>query len=356
MKSIQVHLGPRSYAIHVESGLIKKIPHILSENNHGQKWLIVSQHRLMEMFGFKLITLLTDNNFNVDYITLPTGEAAKSLNEYSRLISQMVEMKCDRSTTVLALGGGVVGDIAGFAAASFMRGIDYYQIPTTLLAMVDSSIGGKTGINIAEGKNLVGAIHQPNGVLIDTDHLTSLPKEELVAGLGEVIKNGAIYDREFLLNISGWLDNLNTFPFEEAVARSCAIKADVVSEDERERGLRRILNFGHTVGHALEAHFGYGKMRHGEAVAYGMLSAGYISKKLGSLTSSETDLLFETIQKLPLPEIGQQNSNHLMEYIRTDKKNEKGVLNFVILDGLGSAITSTAVNEDLIKESLKVLS
>lgn len=355
MKSIQVELGARSYPIHVKSGLLQDIPKILSDFNHGQKWVIISQYNLMELFGFDLLNQLKENGYQIDFITLPVGETAKSMNEFSRVISQLVELNCDRSTSILALGGGVVGDVAGFVAASFMRGIDYFQIPTTLLAMVDSAIGGKTGINIAEGKNLVGAIYQPKGVLVDPNILTSLPDAEVTAGLGEVIKYGAIWDQGFLNDIARWMKDLDTFPYEDAIARSCEIKAEVVSKDEREGDLRRILNFGHTIGHALESHLGYGRIRHGEAVALGMKCAGYISQKLGLLSNAEQSTLVETVDRLPLPELRHINGNHLMPFIKTDKKAEKGVLNFVVLDGLGNATTSTDVTEDLIKESLKVL-
>ncbi len=355
MKSVQVNLGSRSYPIHVKSGLLKQTASILSDQNHGQKWVIISQYNLMELFGFDLMTELNESGFNCDYITLPLGEASKSLNEFSRVISQMVEFGCDRKTTILALGGGVVGDVSGFVASSFMRGIDYYQIPTTLLAMVDSSIGGKTGINIAEGKNLVGAIYQPKGVLIDPVILESLSKEEVMAGLGEVIKYGAIWDKAFLIDISTWLEDIDSFPFEDAIRKSCKIKAEVVSKDEREGDLRRILNFGHTIGHALESHLGYGKIRHGEAVALGMKCAGFISQKLDLLSKEELSTLNQTINRLPLPQLPHINGNHLMPFIKTDKKSEKGVLNFVLLDGLGNAISSTDVTEELIQESLKVL-
>ncbi len=355
MKSVQVNLGSRSYPIHVKSGLLKQTASILSDQNHGQKWVIISQYNLMELFGFDLMTELNESGFNCDYITLPLGEASKSLNEFSRVISQMIEFGCDRKTTILALGGGVVGDVSGFVASSFMRGIDYYQIPTTLLAMVDSSIGGKTGINIAEGKNLVGAIYQPKGVLIDPVILESLSKEEVMAGLGEVIKYGAIWDKAFLIDISTWLEDIDSFPFEDAIRKSCKIKAEVVSKDEREGDLRRILNFGHTIGHALESHLGYGKIRHGEAVALGMKCAGFISQKLNLLSKEELSTLNQTINRLPLPQLPHINGNHLMPFIKTDKKSEKGVLNFVLLDGLGNAISSTDVTEELIQESLKVL-
>jgi 3-dehydroquinate synthase len=355
VKSLQVNLGSRSYPIHVKSGLLKQTASILSDQNHGQKWVIISQYNLMELFGFDLMTELNESGFNCDYITLPVGEASKSLNEFSRVISQMVEFGCDRKTTILALGGGVVGDVSGFVASSFMRGIDYYQIPTTLLAMVDSAIGGKTGINIAEGKNLVGAIYQPKGVLIDPVILESLSKEEVMAGLGEVIKYGAIWDKAFLIDISTWLEDIDSFPFEDAIRKSCKIKAEVVSKDEREGDLRRILNFGHTIGHALESHLGYGKIRHGEAVALGMKCAGFISQKLNLLSKEELSTLNQTINRLPLPQLPHINGNHLMPFIKTDKKSEKDVLNFVLLDGLGNAISSTDVTEELIQESLKVL-
>ena len=355
MKSVQVNLGSRSYPIHVKSGLLKQTASILSDQNHGQKWVIISQYNLMELFGFDLMTELNESGFNCDYITLPVGEASKSLNEFSRVISQMVEFGCDRKTTILALGGGVVGDVSGFVASSFMRGIDYYQIPTTLLAMVDSAIGGKTGINIAEGKNLVGAIYQPKGVLIDPVILESLSKEEVMAGLGEVIKYGAIWDKAFLIDISTWLEDIDSFPFEDAILKSCKIKAEVVSKDEREGDLRRILNFGHTIGHALESHLGYGKIRHGEAVALGMKCAGFISQKLNLLSKEELSTLNQTINRLPLPQLPHINGNHLMPFIKTDKKSEKGILNFVLLDGLGNALSSTDVTEELIQESLKVL-
>jgi 3-dehydroquinate synthase len=355
VKSVHVNLGSRSYPIHVKSGLLKQTASILSDQNHGQKWVIISQYNLMDLFGFDLMTVLNESGFNCDFITLPIGEASKSLNEFSRVISQMVEFGCDRKTTIIALGGGVVGDVSGFVASSFMRGIDYYQIPTTLLAMVDSSIGGKTGINIAEGKNLVGAIYQPKGVLIDPVILESLPQKEVFAGLGEIIKYGAIWDKAFLIDISTWLEDIDSFPFEDAIRKSCKIKAEVVSKDEREGDLRRILNFGHTIGHALESHLGYGKIRHGEAVALGMKCAGFISQKLDLLSKEELSTLNQTINRLPLPQLPHINGNHLMPFIKTDKKSEKGVLNFVLLDGLGNAISSTDVTEELIQESLKVL-
>ena len=355
MKTIQVKLGERSYPIHVETGLVNKIPSILSDQNHGQRWIIISQYNLMELLGFELQANLKNAGFNCDFITLPVGEAAKSLNEFSRVISQMIEMRCDRSTIILALGGGVVGDVAGFVASSFMRGIEYYQIPTTLLAMVDSSIGGKTGINIAEGKNLVGTIYQPLGVLVDPIILDSLPREEVIAGLGEVIKYGAIRDAHFLNNISSWLNNIDSFPFEKAVMRSCAIKAEIVSLDEREGGLRRLLNFGHTIGHAIEAHLGYGKIRHGEAVALGMKCAGWVSEQLGILKNDENQLLSDIINKLTLPILPFMDPNTILSFVKKDKKIRSGVLHFVVLDELGKGNTCDTVPDEMIMNSLKAI-
>ena len=355
MKTIEVHLGERSYSIHVESNLLLKIPFLLSEKNIGQKWIIISQQRLMELFGFELMTLLKENEFNVDFITLPMGETAKSLNEYSRIISQMIELSCDRSSTILALGGGVVGDVSGFAAASFMRGIKYYQIPTTLLAMVDSSIGGKTGINTSEGKNLIGSIYQPQGVLVDPTNLNFLSREEVHAGLGEVIKYGAIQDSNFLNDISEWLDDIESFPFEKAIYRSCEIKAEIVSLDEREGGLRRLLNFGHTIGHALEANLGYGKIRHGEAIALGMKCSGWISEQLNFMSKSENQFLVQTIDKLTLPSTSKMDYDSILSFVKKDKKVRNGVLHFVVLDALGKGNICDKVSYDLIKESLKIL-
>ena len=231
MNTIQVALNKNSYPIYLENGLIQKIPKILSNKNHGQRWVIISQHSLMELFGFALLSNMKKSNYKIDYITLPNGEAAKSMNEFKRVISSMIEIHCDRKTNIIALGGGVVGDLAGFVASSFLRGINYYQVPSTLLSMVDSSIGGKTGVNIAEGKNLIVSIYQPIAVFIDPELLHSLPTTELISGLGEVIKYGAIYDRSFLTDISGWLDDINSFPLNDAIKRSCQIKADIVSKE-----------------------------------------------------------------------------------------------------------------------------
>ncbi len=270
MQTVDVMLGRRSYPIHIESGLLKKVPSLLGEVNDYRKLVIISEPKLLELHGNTLRSNLEEAGFTCDVITLKEGEPSKNLSVYGSLIDRLIELQCDRTSAILALGGGVVGDVAGFVAGTFLRGIDYYQIPTTCLAMVDSAIGGKTGINASAGKNLIGVVYQPKGVLIDPDLLHSLPREEVQSGLGEVIKYGAIRNKEFFHKVSSWLDDLDAFPFEDAIKECCAIKAEIISKDEREGGLRRILNFGHTVGHALDAVLGYGTFRHGEAVSYGM--------------------------------------------------------------------------------------
>ena len=355
MNEIEVNLKQNSYSIFIEKGIINKIPQMLKDKLNGQKWIIISQHNLMEIFGFKLLSEFNNEGFDVDYITTINSENAKSLNEYSRIITQLFELGCDRSTVIVALGGGVIGDLAGFVASSFMRGVKYYQVPTTLLSMVDSSIGGKTGINIAEGKNLIGSIHQPSAVFIDPILLNSLPKDEVISGLGEVIKYGAIRDRKFLDKLYIWLDDMDKFPFKKAIEISVKIKAEIVSIDEKELGLRKILNFGHTIGHGLESTIGYEKIRHGEAVAMGILCSSWISKKYGILPNQEFDYLVGIINKLNLPKVSQINHETLLSHINKDKKKRNGIIQFILLNKLGNPIINKDVSEDLILKSIKVL-
>ena len=355
MKKYTVNLKHRSYDINIKPGIINDLPNILSKYNNNQSWIILSQHRLMELFGYDLEKKLNNSNFDCSNVTLPNGEAAKSINEYNRAIEQMIDFGCDRETTIIALGGGVVGDVSGFIASTFMRGIDYFQVPTTLLSMVDSSIGGKTGINIPQGKNLVGTIYQPKGVFIDQNLLKTLPAEEVISGLGEIIKYGAILDSEFFNKISNWVKDLPNFPFAEAIEICCKLKADIVSKDELDSNLRAILNFGHTIGHALELKFGFNKLKHGEAVAYGMLSASYISYKLKKIDKSQYKLLNDTIRSLPLPKLKKLDSNEILTFIKRDKKYIKGKLNYITLKKIGEAEITTGIQDNLIVESLNKL-
>ena len=350
---INVNLDRRSYQIIVKDGALDSLVEHLE--NNGEKWILISQDSIMRYHGNKLYDHLLNQGFNISKISIQDGETSKSLEVYTEIISKMLKDNFDRSSIILSLGGGVVGDIAGFISATYLRGIKYYQIPTTLLAMVDSSIGGKTGLNFSNTKNIIGSIYQPAGVIVDPQLLRTLPKEEVISGLGEIIKYGAIRDRDFLLKLSEWFDNLDSFPFMEAIKHCCRIKASIVSKDEREGDLRRILNFGHTVGHALESYIGYDLIKHGEAVSYGMKCSSWISKEMGLLEYNDYTIINDIISKLPLPKIKDLNIEKIIEYIASDKKYDKGVLNFVLLKGLGNAIISKDVSRELIYESIKVL-
>ncbi|MBC8479293.1 MAG: 3-dehydroquinate synthase [FCB group bacterium] len=271
MQLIKVKTENSSYSIHVEKGLFENVPVMLEPFNHGQTWVIFTHPILNDLYGKKLAEILQSAGFISITITMPEGEQSKTIGQVNDLYEQLLSHNCDRSTTFIALGGGVVGDVTGFVASTFMRGVDYIQIPTTLLAMVDSSVGGKTGVNLPRGKNLVGTFYQPRLVLIDPNLLHSLPLRDIVAGLAEVLKYGAIHNKDFFIKTAENLQLLSSLvseaPITETIAESCRIKAQIVSEDEKETGLRRILNFGHTIGHALEIGNTRPVLRHGEAVA-----------------------------------------------------------------------------------------
>ena len=355
MKTIQMKLGQRSYSIIIENDLIKSLGDYLKNKNTNQKWVIISQNAIMNHYGNDLFSQLEESGFDINKISIDDGEGSKDLNIYTQIISQLLEFNCDRTTIILALGGGVVGDIAGFVASTYMRGVKYYQIPTTLLAMVDSSIGGKTGLNYLKTKNIIGTIYQPDSVLIDPNLLSTLPKSETISGIGEIIKYGAIKDKGFLTKLSEWVNDLNNFPFLDAIRRCCEIKAEVVSLDENENDLRRILNFGHTVGHALESHIGYNNIKHGEAISYGMKCSSWISREKGLISDNEYNFMIGIITKLPLPKLGKINHEEIIQYINFDKKHKNGKLSFILLNGLGNTKISTDISKELIYESLKVL-
>ena len=327
--------------------------------NHGQKWVVFSQDGIFRLYGNEFLDDLKAAGFNVNTILLPDGEKDKSLSVLDDVYSQLIEMGCDRSSTFLALGGGVVGDAAGFIAATFMRGVDYIQIPTTLLAMVDSSIGGKTGLNLPAGKNLVGAIWQPKAVVIDPKLLESLPEREISSAMGEVVKYGASLDRDLFYLISSNLEDLlkltNPELLMEVIGRCAKLKADVVAEDEREGDRRRILNFGHTIGHALETHFGFDNLRHGEAIAYGMLAAGRISIEELRFKKENFELLQEIIGKLPLPALPEFEPEEILQIMQRDKKVKDGKIHFVLLEEIGKAVIVNDVEKKTIINALECL-
>jgi 3-dehydroquinate synthase len=277
----------------------------------------------------------------VHTVVLPDGEANKDWQTLNRIFDALLQHGCDRKTVIFALGGGVVGDMAGFAAASYMRGVPFVQVPTTLLAQVDSSVGGKTAINHPLGKNMIGAFYQPQQVVCDLDTLQTLPARELSAGLAEVIKYGPIMDMEFLAWIETNIDALTArdpAALAHAVVRSCELKAWVVGQDEREAGVRAILNFGHTFGHAIEAGLGYGQWLHGEAVGCGMVMAALLSQRLGGVEGAFVERLTALIRKAGLPVVGPAlGADRYLELMRVDKKAEAGAINFVVIDRPGHA-------------------
>ena len=359
MKTIRVSLQSQSYPIWIDNGLLNSLPQLFAPMNQGQNWVIFSQDEIYKKFGKDLENVLKKNGFNVSFILIPNGEEAKSLIVMEKLFSKLLQFNCDRSSIFLALGGGVVGDLTGFMAAVFMRGVDYIQIPTTLLAMVDSSIGGKTGVNLCEGKNLIGAFWHPKAVVVDPLLLNTLPKREFTSAMGEIIKYGAIMDKKLFMKVVDNLDNLLNAGKNELISDiivNCAeIKSKIVEEDEKEYGKRKILNFGHTIGHALETYLGFKNIRHGEAVSYGMLLASRLSLQFSELNERSHELLTDTIARLPLPDLPKLNNEKILSILSNDKKNKNGKYGFVLLSEIGSAIMENGVDEKSIINVLEKL-
>ena len=334
---------------------MNKIPKILKVFNKGQKWVLITQEKLMSLYGKGLVQNLALINFDISTIILPDGESIKSIKEFERTCLKMLSIGCDRYSSIITLGGGAVGDLSGFVASTYMRGIEYFQIPTTFLAMIDSSIGGKTAVNANEGKNIIGTIYQPKSVFIDPNFLKSLDKKEVNSGFGEMIKYGAIWDKDLFEKISTWLDNTSSFPFEKAIIDAVKIKSDIVSKDEKEKGLRIILNFGHTIGHAIESYYGYEKIKHGEAVAFGMKCAGFISNRKRLLSLEAKNKLFSILEKLTLPNISDLDKKEIIKKIKSDKKSKKGKVKFVLLSDIGKTKIVSSVPQNLIEDSLEIL-
>lgn len=348
--TINVELGFRSYPIVIGAGLLgggfDLRPYVV-----GKDCLIVSNETVAPLYLDKLKANIRDKN--IASIELPDGEAYKTTDTLHLLLDRLVDMGASRDSTVIALGGGVVGDIAGFAAASYMRGIGFIQVPTTLLAQVDSSVGGKTGVNHPRGKNLIGAFYQPGIVLIDTETLATLPERELCAGLAEVIKYGAIADAGFFV----WLENniaalrgKDPAALADAIQRCCELKARIVAEDEREGGRRAILNFGHTFGHAIEHCLGYGEWLHGEAVAAGMVMAATLSGIAPADTVRLKDLLEAAGLPTAPPRIG---AIKMLDAMGMDKKVQQKQLRFVLLKSLGEAFVSSDYDAGRLRQVLE---
>lgn len=337
---VDVALGERAYAIHIGAQLLSRVELILPLLDLPRV-AIVTNATVAPLYLGQLEQSLGAQGVEVMRVVLADGERYKDSATLGRIYDALLEQRCDRRTTLIALGGGVIGDLAGFAAATFMRGIPFMQVPTTLLAQVDSSIGGKTGINHPMGKNMIGAFYQPRLVLADTDVLKTLPAREFSAGMAEVIKHGLVRDAAFF----AWLEQnmepllaLDPQAVAQAVRRCCEIKAAIVGEDERETGVRALLNFGHTFGHAIESGLGYGTWLHGEAVAAGMVMAAELSRRLGLIAPTDLERIVRLLQRARLPVAPPDIAPaRLLELMGADKKTEGGRLRFVVLNAIGSA-------------------
>lgn len=355
MKTLELDLGSRSYPIHIGSGLIGS-KDLLCEKIMGYRVAIVSNTTVAPLYLSGVIDLMKD--FDPISVVLPDGEQYKNLETLNQIYSALLEQHCDRQTTLVALGGGVIGDMTGFAAASYQRGIPFMQIPTTLLSQVDSSVGGKTGVNHALGKNMIGAFYQPKSVIIDIDTLQTLPDRELSAGLAEIIKYGLINDHEFFAWLEDNMDGLMARDKEaltEAIYRSCENKARIVSQDEREAGVRALLNFGHTFGHSIEAGLGYGQWLHGEAVATGIVMAADLSRRMGWIKVSDVERIETLIlrAKLPIRYPDSLRAEKFRSFMQVDKKNIAGQLRLVLLREIGDAVVTTDFSEALLVDTLR---
>ena len=337
---VQVSLGERSYPIHIGAGLLQRVE-LFAPHVEARRAALITNETVAPFYADRLEATLRAAGARNQRIVLPDGESFKTLATLNRVFDALLESSADRRTVIVALGGGVIGDIAGFAAATYQRGIDYIQVPTTLLAQVDSSVGGKTAVNHALGKNMIGAFHQPVAVIADTETLGTLPKRELAAGLAEVVKHGVIRDAAFFDWIeanAAALRSRDPDALAHAIRRSCEIKAQVVAEDEREMGARALLNFGHTFGHAIESSLGYGKWLHGEAVAAGMVLAAQFSVGQGRIEAPAAERLTHVLETLGLPVKAPRISlEHWLEFMGRDKKNRGGGITLILLDALGRA-------------------
>ncbi|MBD2257281.1 3-dehydroquinate synthase [Pseudanabaena sp. FACHB-2040] len=367
MKStITVPLPEQAYEVVVAPGGLDHLGHWLTDDTPrikpGQKLLLVSNPMIYEHFGERVKAALEQVGFQVSPCLLPAGERYKTLASVQKLYDAALEQRLERGSAMVALGGGVIGDMTGFAAATWLRGIPVVQVPTSLLAMVDASIGGKTGVNHPQGKNLIGAFHQPRLVLIDPQVLKTLPAREFRAGMAEVIKYGVIWDTELFAALEA-AERLDQFRYisedllQLILTRSCQAKADVVSQDEKEAGKRAILNYGHTIGHAIESLTGYRTINHGEGVAMGMAAAGLLAEKMGMWNSTDNQRQRLLIEKAGLPSTipSDLDPDAIIDLLQTDKKVKDGKVRFVLPEALGKVTITDQVDEADIRQVLKTL-
>ena len=354
MQTLQVDLGERSYPIYIGADILVR-PDLLASHIAGRQVAIVTNETVAPLYLRALESVL--GGYMLTSVVLPDGEAFKTWETLQKIFDAMLTARHDRRTTVIALGGGVIGDMAGFAAACYQRGVNFIQVPTALRSQVDSSVGGQTGINHPLGKNMVGAFYQPQAVLLDTASLSTLPARELSAGLAEVIKYGLICDADFLV----WLEQnmaalraLDQSALTVAIERSCAAKARVVGADERESGVRATLNLGHTFGHAIETHQGYGVWLHGEAVAAGTVMALEMSRRLGWISTADRDRAMRLFQAAGLPVVppADMTPNDFLEHMAIDKKVLDGRLRLVLLRRLGEAVVTGDYPHEILHATL----
>ncbi|MEM9058514.1 MAG: 3-dehydroquinate synthase [Pseudomonadota bacterium] len=355
MNTLNVDLGDRSYPIHIGSGLIAR-PELLAPFTADRQVFVVTNSLVGPLYLEPALQTLRETGATVQAVTIEDGEAYKSLNTLAQVLDALVAERYSRDAILLALGGGVTGDLAGFAAACYQRGIDWIQVPTTLLAQVDSSVGGKTAVNHPAGKNLIGAFHQPVAVITDLDTLITLDERHYRAGLAEVIKYGLITDGAFFTWLEQNMEALlarNETALGIAIERSCAIKAQVVAEDETERGRRALLNLGHTFGHAIERAQGYGGWLHGEAVAAGMVMAATMSQKMGLIDNDALGRATRLIEAAGLPTAPPPaGGDTLLEHMQLDKKNRAGRIRLILLRAIGDAFVTGEFDDDALHATL----
>jgi 3-dehydroquinate synthase len=349
---LSVNLAENSYAIHIDSGLLNKLGELCAQSGLKSRTAVITNPTVNRLYGSIVRTSLEESGCAVSVIEIPDGEEYKNSATLSGVYDALIEAGLDRNSFIVALGGGVVGDLAGFAAATFLRGIPFVQVPTTLLAQVDSSVGGKTAIDHPRGKNLIGAFYQPRLVLIDVSTLSTLPEREFRAGLAEVVKYGVALDPDFFEELENKASRIMSLEYEclkDIIQRCCEIKAQVVELDEKESGLRAVLNYGHTFGHAIETTAGYGKLVHGEAVAVGMTLAAHVSASLGHCDASEKDRIIALISCFGLvttPPDAKRSG--LLEAISKDKKSKNGTVSFICNQGIGNYVIEQLVPEELL--------
>ena len=353
MQVLTVNLDERSYPIYIGENLLER-GELIRQHIRGRQVCVVTNETVAPLYLAQLSASLT--TYQLDSVILPDGESYKTLDVWGSIFNKLLDTRHNRTTTLIALGGGVVGDMTGFAAACYQRGVDFIQIPTTLLSMVDSSVGGKTGVNHPLGKNMIGAFYQPQCVLADTSLLTTLPSRELSAGIAEIVKYGLISDYDFFVWLENNIDALmanDMGALAYAVSRSCENKANVVAQDEREGGLRAILNLGHTFGHAIETAQGYGNWLHGEAVSAGMVMAADLSCRRGAISKDDFDRIVRLLQRANLPVKAPANMTpaQFMELMGVDKKVLDGRLRLVLLEAMGKAIITSDIDLNMLQDT-----